>query len=156
MIVTPNRNKVVILVIVFLLLANIGMAVLMFAGRGREKAGSRKNQMESYLKDELNFSPQQLSSYDSLHDQYEKSLESQMEAMRSSRKERFRILTEADFSDSAISEASRMMATRQQENEAGMLRHLRNIRNIGNAQQREIFDSTFFVKMARKRKMKQQ
>ena len=154
MIVTPNRNKVLILVIVFLLLANIGMAVLMFAGKTKGISKDRRNQMKEYLEKDLGFSESQLKSYDSIHNTYEQSLDSHMEELRNKRKERFRLLTSEDFSDSAIAKASRLMADQQTAGEERMLRHLRNIRNIGSAEQRSKFDSTFFQKMARKKKSK--
>lgn len=154
MIVTPNRNKVLILIIVFLLLANIGMAVLMFAGKTKGVSKDRRNQMKEYLEKDLGFSESQLKTYDSLHNSYEKGLDSQMEGLRNKRKERFRLLTSEDFSDSAIAKASRLMAEQQTAGEERMLHHLRNIRNIGSARQRAKFDSTFFQKMTRKKKNK--
>lgn len=155
MIQRPSRSKPLILIILILLLANIGGLYFFFKDKAYTRDGKppvdRKEVMNRYLKEELKFDARQLQQFDSLSEKHKLASEPLFEALKDEKEKRLRFLANNNYSDTALQQAVNRSAERQKTLDLTMLQHIRNIRALCNADQREKFDTGFY-KMMRKGK----
>ncbi|MFT3909901.1 MAG: hypothetical protein QM737_10780 [Ferruginibacter sp.] len=140
------KNKVLIIIIGILLVANIIMLAFFIFGNQKEKKdrSSRDSYVIEYLEKEVGFNAAQLARYDSLSKQHREQLRSVFNELSTGRKKNFKSLVEASFSDSAIDKAADDMHEQQKALELNMLKYLREVRNICTATQMATFDTGFY------------
>ncbi len=142
------KSKVLIMIIGILLVANIALLALFLWGtngkKDVEKRKDRSNYVSEYLEKEVGFNTAQLARYDSLSKKHREEMKAFFTDLSSKRKKTFDALAASSFSDSAIANAASEMHDRQNGLELGMLKHLREIRNICNQDQLTRFDTGFY------------
>jgi len=144
---TQPKNKILILIIGILLIANI--ATLSFflmnkTGHSRTGRNDKKAQISAYLKKEVGFTEEQLSLYDTMSKKHRAEMKQAFDAMAVPREEIFRKLALASFSDSALENAAAAIAAQQKSFEIMMLHHLKDIRSICSPAQKPVFDTGFY------------
>jgi Spy/CpxP family protein refolding chaperone len=153
--ITESRQKRVLLIIItILLLANVATLVMFFVADPipRKSGGdARKEKMKGYLKKELGYNETQLKAYETINQQHKKDVDSVFNSMRREKESRLKEMSAADFSDSSIEKAAVRMAQKHQLLEVKMLKHLKDIRALGDASQRAKFDTGFLPYMNRSR-----
>lgn len=147
------KNKMLVIIIAILLIANIATLSFFLLNRNeRQKAGrtDRKGQITEFLKKNVGFSDEQLSRYDTLSRQHRSKMRMILDSLGPGREDIFRNVASQSFSDSAISAAAAAIADQQKAFETKMLRHLKDIRNICTPAQQQVFDTGFYKIISRR------
>ena len=150
-----NQKKNLLLIISILIIANCVTCVMLVKKSGYKAKATRHQTMTTYLKDEIGFNDAQMASYDSMHVLHLQRKETIIRTMHSEKEARFNDLAAGEFNDSLIALAANSISEKQKSLEVVMLKHLREVRAIANAEQRAKFDSTFIKYMGRQMKKKQ-
>ena len=146
---TENRsNKIFIIVIALLLIANI-VTLTLLLGNKKYDHDDRRNSMRNYLKNDIGFSAAQLNFFDSVKTRQRAEVKPMFDEMRTGKQLNLKSIGVENFSDSSIANASEYAATQQKMLEMTMLNHLKEIRNLCDPQQRTIFDTGFYKVMGR-------
>jgi len=137
-----SSNRILIIIIAILLIANIAtLAVLLTGKKARTEHTGR---MRSFLKTEAGFNEQQLQRFDSVRADYKAQAKILLSGMQDDKQANLRQLAGSDFSDSVLLRAATAAAADQQKVEMNMLEHLRRIRNLCTPAQRAVFDTGFY------------
>jgi hypothetical protein len=150
---TKPNNKLLLLVIGFLLVTNITMLLFFMNGRPAERRNmraERKAMMISFLKKEIGFSQEQLTQYDSLTEQHKRKVRSMFESAGKDKEGQVKQLTADNFSDSSINSIAGVASTKQKEMEIEMFTHFKYVRNICTPAQLPKFDSLFYTMLNKK------
>jgi periplasmic protein CpxP/Spy len=147
-----SSNKILIVIIAFLLLANIATITLFLLNKKADTGygkDDRKNSMRNYLKNEIKFSDKQLATFDSIKNQQHSQTKLIFDSMRTSRQDRLKFLGKNDFADSFIKDAANAAARQQSQVEVRFLEHLKEIRQLCTPEQMKRFDTGFYKIMNR-------
>jgi len=147
------KNKILIIIIGILLIANLATLSFFFLNKGGHKKGDRPDRKEyitSYLKKDVDFSDSQLALFDSLVKKNRTEVRSIFDDMSASRESVFKQLAAQSFSDTAIENAASELSVKQKNVEVRMLQHMKDIRNICTPSQLPAFDSGFYKIIGRK------
>ena len=154
MISRPQNSKTLIVIIAALLLANIAGVIFFFAkgpsGKKISSTEQRKVAMQNYLKDECEFSTEQLVQYDTLSNRFRRNMQPLFDQLKKEKEQRIINLSQQKFTDTAIALAVDNTLERQREVENKMLFHLRDVRNLCTEQQKVKFDSSLHIMFARR------
>ncbi len=142
-------NKIFIIVIALLLIANIGTLTLLLTADKKNDYDDRKTSMRNYLKNEIGFSDAQLIAFDTVKSQHRAEVKPMFEEMRTRKQLNLRNIGAQNFSDGSIIMAADYAAAQQEKLEMKMLSQLKIIRNLCTPQQRTIFDTGFYKIMSR-------
>ena len=151
---TPNKSKIYILIISLLVITNIAMLCFFMCSKGDLKKGGRGDKsamMKEFLQNEVGFTVQQITQYDTLSNLHKQKMKADFDALKSNKEQQFKLLGAMGFTDSAIIATATQSAEKQKEMETQMLKHFAEIRKICTAQQQPKFDSLFY-KIWNKRK----
>ena len=153
--ITESRQKRVLLIIITILfLANVATLMMFFMAKPMKKRhgeDSRTERMNGYLKKELGYNEEQLSTYKEFSKKHKLSMDSIFTDMRREKETRLKGMSLQNFSDSSIGLAATRMAENQKLLEIKMLNHLKEIRALGNEEQKRKFDTGFLNYMNRNR-----
>ena len=141
------QNKILILIIGILLLANIAtLSFFMMKTSDKPKTArlDKKAMISSFLQQEVRFTKEQMNRYDTMSKQHRLEMRQSFDGMSAQREQIFKKLASNDFTDSAIQFAAGDISNQQKDFELLMLRHLDAIRSICTAVQRPKFDSGFY------------
>ena len=141
-------NKIFIIVIALLLIANI-VTLTLLLGNKKNDYDDRRNSMRNYLKNEIGFAAAQLTFFDSVKARQRVEVKPMFDEMRTGKQLNLKSIGVENFSDSSIANATEYAATQQKMLEMTMLNHLKEIRNLCDPQQRTIFDTGFYKVMSR-------
>ena len=146
---TENRsNKIFIIVIALLLIANI-VTLTLLLGNKKYDHDDRRNSMRNYLKNDIGFSAAQLNFFDSVKARQRLDVKPMFDEMRTHKRLNLKTIGIQNFSDSSILNATEYAATQQKNLETIMLNNLKEIRNLCTPQQRALFDTGFYKIMSR-------
>jgi len=143
-----SSNKIFIIVIALLLIANVVTLTMLFTGKKPEN-DDRKNAMRNYLKSEVGFSAAQLIAFDTVKSKQRAQARLIYDEIRQRKQNNLKIIGNDNFSDSSIKSAASYAASQQENMEINMLKHLKDIRNLCTPPQRAIFDTGFYKIMVR-------
>jgi periplasmic protein CpxP/Spy len=151
-----TKNKILILLVAVLLLANITMLYFFLNKPQHNKGGrpGREAAITAFLEKEIGFNPQQLKQYDSLNNTHRQTVRTLFDTMRSAKEQMLKELAVAGFADSAMLQSANQSAAKQQEMELAMLRHFKSIRNLCTPAQQPKFDSLYYKMIGRRGGMK--
>ena len=144
-----SSNKIFIIIIGLLLVANIGTVAMLMMGGKKNDAPEHKNAMRNYLKKEIGFSDKQLQDFDTIKARHRAEVKLMFEQMRHAKQNNLKLVGSDSFSDAVIQNAATAAAAEQQSLELNMLRHLRDVRNLCTPAQRAVFDTGFYRIMAK-------
>ena len=144
-----SSNKIFIIIITLLLLANIGTVVMLMKGGKKNDVSEHKNMMRNYLKKEIGFSDKQLQDYDTIKARHRSEVKQMFEQIHHAKQNNLKMVGSDSFSDAVIQNAATAAASEQQTLELNMLRHLRDVRNLCTPAQRAVFDTGFYRVMAK-------
>ncbi len=142
-------NKIFIIVIALLLIANIGTLTLLLTADKKTSYDDRKNSMRNYLKSEVGFTDAQIVAFDTVKSNHRAEVKPMFDEMRIRKQLNLRNIGAQNFSDSSIVNAADYAALQQKNLEIKMLINLKVIRNLCTPQQRAIFDTGFYKIMTR-------
>lgn len=142
-------NKIFIIVIALLLVANIGTLTLLLTTNKKNDYDDRRNSMRNYLKKEIGFSDVQLNAFDTVKSDHRAKVKPMFDEMRTRKQLNLKNIGTQNFSDSSIINAAAYAATQQQNLELIMLNNLKEIRNLCTPAQRAVFDTGFYKIMNR-------
>lgn len=143
-----SSNRIFIIVIALLLIANIVTLTMLLANK-KPYADDRKNAMRNYLKTEVGFSDAQLNAYDTVKTNHRSQVKTMFDEIRLNKQLNLKKIGSDNFSDSSVIAAALYAATQQQYLETKMLNHLKEIRNLCTPAQRANFDTGFHKIMSR-------
>ncbi len=143
-----SSNKIFIIVIALLLIANIVTLSLFFTGK-KPETDDRKNTMRNYLKNEVGFSAAQLVAFDTVKSRQRAQAKLMYDEIRERKQNNLKKIGIDKFSDSTLKNAALYAASQQKDMEMNMLQHLKDIRNLCTPPQRAIFDTGFYKIMVR-------
>ena len=150
MIRTENpSNKIFIIVIALLLIANICTLTLLLTNDKKSDYDDRKNSMRNYLKNEIGFSDAQLVAFDTVKSHHRAEVKPMFDEIRTRKQLNLKNIGAQNFSDSSMAIAADYSAMQQEKLEMKMLGQLKIIRNLCTPQQRAIFDTGFYKIMSR-------
>lgn len=153
MIDKAKNNKLLLLIIAILVIANIGILAFFLSGKDAGRQGNRSDRkvfISNFLQKEIGFDQQQLQTYDTLSTHHRERVGSMFEKMRMRKGQQFKELIKGDFTDSTVSAVADQSADAQKAIEVVMLNHLKNIRMLCKPEQLPKFD-TLFVKVLNRR-----
>jgi len=145
MINNQNKNKVFLVIIAILFIANIALLAFFLQKKEspeRNRRPDRKAYISNILKTEIGFNQSQLLQYDTLSNQNREKMGKLFENMRNNKNEQFKQLVAANFSDSAINRVADQSAANQKIMEVQMFNYIKNIRLLCTAAQLPKFDSS--------------
>ena len=142
-------NKIFIIVIALLLIANIGTLTLLLTADKKPIYDDHKNSMRNYLKSEVGFTDAQLSAFDTVKSNHRAEVKPMFDEMRATKQSNLKNIGAQNFSDSSIINAAEYAASQQKNLEMKMLSNLKVVRNLCTPQQRAIFDTGFYKMMSR-------
>lgn len=146
MINNQNKNKVYIIIIAILFIANIAMLAFFLQkkeGVNNFNRGDRKAFMVNFLQKELGFNQSQLLQYDTLSNQLHEKMGTLFENIRNNKNEQFKQLVAGNFSDTTINMVAEKSAANQKIMEVQMSNHIKSIRQLCTPEQLPKFDSLF-------------
>jgi len=145
------RNKVLIIIIGILLIANIAtLSFFLLNKKDRPARSDRKAQITAFLKNDVGFTNTQLNLYDTLSKEHRASLKGMLDEISFGRENILKELASREFSDSGMDIAVKKIEDYQNDFEMKMLRHLKDIRNICTPAQKPVFDAGFYKIIARR------
>lgn len=148
-----GRNKILILFIMVLLIAN--MVTLYFLMKDkRKKSGGRSEAFTQYLKKDIGFTDQQMKTYDSLLQTHRNSMKNNFMKTDSIRRNSLKTVAKNNFTDSAIIYSVQENSHFIQQMQIQMLQHLRSVRNLCTADQQQKFDTSFYNNIFKSKKYK--
>ena len=142
-----SSNKVFIIIIALLLVANIATLYMLF--NGKKPVDEHKNAMRNYLRKEIGFSEKQLQEFDTIKAIHRREVKPIFEQMRENKKSNLQKLGASGFSDSALAATASAAAIAQEAVELKLLKHIRDIRNLCTPAQRPVFDTGFYKVMSK-------
>ena len=145
-------NKTLIIIIGFLLLANIATLSFFLWKKDSKKVNrpDRAAYINNYLKEKVGFGESQLKIFDTVYKRNRSDLRNAFEEMSEVRETMLGRLASASFTDSAIEQAATELSGRQKGVEVTMLKHIKSIRDICTPAQLPAFDSGFYKMVGRK------
>lgn len=143
-----SSNKIFIIVIALLLIANIVTLTMLLANK-KPYADDRKNTMRNYLKTEVGFSDTQLNAFDTVKTNHRAQVKTMFDEIRLNKQLNLKKIGSYNFSDSSVKAAAVYAAMQQEYLEIKMLNHLKEIRNLCTPAQRANFDTGFYKIMTR-------
>lgn len=149
----PNRNKIYLVIIAILIIANIGILTFFLQGKPPAKQAprtDRKTYISNFLKNEIGFNQDQLLKYDTLGTLQKERVNAFFEKLKASKNVQFKELIAGNFSDTTIDRIASQSAATQKAMEVNMFNHIRNIRQLCKPDQLPKFD-TLFVKVFNRR-----
>ena len=153
MINNQNKNKIFLVIIAILLIANIAMLTLFLQKKEPDNGNHRPDRkafIANFLKDEIGFTTQQLVKYDSLSNQQHEKIKALFDTMRNNKTQQFKQLAVGNFTDSTINTVADQSAAAQKIMEVQMFNHIKAVRQLCTPQQQPAFDS-LFVKVFNRR-----
>lgn len=135
-----QKNKMLIIIIAILLLANIGLLFFAFWPKKRSQHGKDRDSISYALENKIGFSEEQMNNYEGLKDAHKQKMKPLLEALRTS-KENFYNLLQQTHSDSVVANALTEIGSRQEAVDSQIYIHFRDIRSMCNPQQIPGFDS---------------
>ena len=147
-----KRSKMLILIIVVLLIANIATLMMLY-NAGKKPSQRQGGRMKEYLKQEVGFDQAQMLRYDSMYQLHQQAMKDLMKDSRKGINEAYQQLAENGFTDSALDQAAQTLSVKQQQAQKMMLKHLGDIRAVCNDQQVQHYDTTIY-KVFQKRSRK--
>ncbi|MEO5944876.1 MAG: Spy/CpxP family protein refolding chaperone [Ferruginibacter sp.] len=145
-----NRKGIMVAMGILLIANIILLAFFLFNSSGSKKP-DRKSPMTTYLQNEIGFTKEQMTEFDSVKADHRNQVKDLFDKMRVNKEEIFKELGSKGFSDSAITDAATYSAMQQKELELSMLKHLKIIRDICTPEQKAKFDTGFYKIMSRGR-----
>lgn len=145
-----RNNKLLLLIIGVLLVANIGL--LWFYVWNKPTKVNARTQIESppaRLKRELGFNDQQATIYDSLREQHYNSIRPMFEDLRNSRDSLFKLMHQPLVDDSLIAIQSEIVYEKQKAIDLKMHRYFRSLRDLCTEEQKPKMDS-FLTNLGKK------
>lgn len=143
---TFARNKILSLLLLFLLLTNIGMLVFFVYTKPEAPHNNKKNdwgkggEMSQALEKQVGFSTDQLAKYKSLKEQHWNNLKPYFGEMRTAKDDFFKLITTA-VPDSVINAAADSIAAKQKKIDLQTFHYFQQLRGICTPQQQPAFDS---------------
>ena len=147
------KNKILILAVTILLLANIAMLAFILFHQERGKKGfhnGKEAMMNEFLQKEIGFDQAQMLRFDTLSKKHHEEIKTIFEEAGKNKENQVRQLAAANFSDSAIDIIARQSSEKQKAVEVSMFRHLRQIRDVCSPAQQPRFDSLVYRVMGRR------
>ena len=144
MINSQNKNKVFLVIIAILFIANIAMLAFFLQkkdGGDRNKRPDRKAYVSNFLAKEIGFNKAQLLQYDSLSNQNREKMGSLFENIRKNKNEQLKQLVADNFSDSTINLVADQSAAKQKIMDVQMSNYIKSIRQLCTMEQLPKFDS---------------
>ena len=138
------KTKPLIAIIIFLLITNIGMLLfLLFADRPAEKKLRDRGQNEMYnsLQNEVGFSKDQLTQYQSLRSKQREEIGPLFNELRKAKKEFYGLLYSDDMPDSLIQHNADSIAQKQKDLDMQMFLYFKSIKGISTTDQHQKLDS---------------
>ncbi len=143
-----SSNRIFIIVIALLIIANIATLTMLQANK-KPDVDDRKNTMRNYLQTEVGFSEAQLNAFDTVKANHRAHVKTMFEEIRLNKQLNLKKIGLDNFSDSSVIAAAVYAATQQQYLETKMLNHLKKIRNLCTPAQRAKFDTGFYKIMSK-------
>lgn len=146
-----SSNKILLIIIGVLLIANIGtLSMLFFSGvKKTDPFEERRTALRNYVKDDVGFSEEQMKAFDTIKAAHRAEVKVMLDAMRERKKNNLLKLASVNFTDSLIEAAASDAGAAQKNLELNMLRHLRDLRKTCRPDQLPKFDSGFYSIMTR-------
>lgn len=140
-----SKNKLFILTIAILLLANIAMLLFfVWLKEPQEKEHPRqkgRNPVSELLENKIGFNKQQMSQYEQMKQLHKEKMKPLFEDIRMAKEQFYSNLNSPAISDSAINAASETIGEKQRLLDMQIFNHFRNLRNLCTAEQRPAFDT---------------
>lgn len=142
-----SKNKILLLIISFLLLTNIAMLVFLLTHEGRGKRsghGGRDAMVTEFLQQDIGFNTLQMQQYDTLSKKHHEQIRAVFDEARKNKETQLKQLAANGFSDSVINVVAGQSSEKQKSIEINMFSHIKNVRTICTPDQRPKFDSLIY------------
>jgi protein CpxP len=150
--IATAKSKILVIIIVALLAINV--VTLFFMCRGHEERGVHSNiraAIPEFLQNDMGFSSQQMTQFDSLSNAQHAIFKATMEEMKTGKQEEFKQLGAAGFSDSAMNNAVTHSLVKQTTFEQQFFQYIKDIRKICTPEQQAKFDTSFYKVLDKKK-----
>jgi Spy/CpxP family protein refolding chaperone len=146
-----SKNKVLVVIIGFLVLTNIAVLIYFLRPAKKEHDGEKKSRsgMSIALQKEVGFNDDQIAKYRALKEEQFKIMRPMMEDIRHKKDSMFRLMGNANATDSIINQLATEIAAKQKDIDIRAFNHFKRIRLLCTPDQLTKYDSVV-VKMIRK------
>jgi len=153
MILEKKQLKIFWILVTVFLISYIVMIIFILQIKGNQKHSNkfdRKAIVSKFLKNDIGFTSRQLLQYDSISKAHQQEVSGIWDSMRNNKNVQFKLLTAANFNDSAIQIAVEKTVTAQKMMELNQLYYIKSIRLLCTPAQTIVFDTTYYKLMNRR------
>lgn len=148
-----SKYKILILIIIVLLLANLAEIFFFTHKANQEKALhdiNARSYMSDFLQNDIGFTSQQMQRYDSLSGSHQDKIKDMMVAVRSTKEDLLKQVSKNGFDDSTVNAVAGKIAGLRRPIEFQLLTDLQEVRALCTPDQRPKFDSLLYKVFERK------
>lgn len=149
-----SNNKILIIAVVLLLIANIALVAFMVMGKNKNRTwhGGAKGDPSEMMAKELNMTEQQKKDHKLLKEEHFKNIKPLYDSMKAAKTAFFSLLKDSAVSDSTVNIYSQRISERQAAIDKLTFAHFKRIRNLFTTEQQPKFDAFVQKMMQRGRK----
>ncbi len=141
-----SKNRILIFLVIFLLLTNIGMLVYFTSFEKHPARGNRnenrRGPITTFLQNDLGFSKQQMDMVDSLKKQHRAATKPLFDGLGKSKDKFYSLIGQAGLNDSLLAIAANEIGKKQAALDLQFFQNFTSFRKVCTAQQLPKFDST--------------
>lgn len=135
-----SRNKILLALIAFLLIANIVMLVLYFR-MNKENEGPKRPGFTERLKKEVGFSDEQMAVFEPKKKVFWDSLRNQYTDIKLTKEEFYRYMYDPSIPDSVLNAKANVIGEQQKQLDLFVIRHFKDVRKMCSPEQLPKYDS---------------
>lgn len=142
-----SKNRLLILVIAFLLLTNISMIIFCFMrspdrkGSHQEEKMKRGDGVTEMLRNQVGFTDEQMKQYEQLRNDHWKRMKPLFDSIRLSKQEFYKLLSQPSLQDTAWQRAANRIGETQKAIDMELFDHFRQVKAICTPPQQPKYDS---------------
>ena len=136
-----SRNKVLLTIIAILFLTNIVMLVLFLRVRQHADKPPKRLGLTEKLKNDVGFTPQQMSAYQARRDKFWASVREQFDSIKNTKVAFYNLMYDPSVPDSVLQARADMIGEKQKNLDLFVVKHFKNIRTMCTPEQLPKYDS---------------
>jgi hypothetical protein len=136
-----TQNRFLVLLVAFLLIANLGLMLYFFVFKGGDEQRNRPPRVSDFVQKELGFNPDQTTKFQQLRDEHREAIKPVVEDMKKLKDSLYNLLQKPRVDDSAAAVMADKIGERQQQWELMIFHHFQKVRAICDSSQLPKFDS---------------
>jgi len=136
-----TQNKLLVLLVAILLIANLGLMLYFFVFRNDHKTGEASRPVSDFIQKQLGFNPDQVARFQQLRDEHKEAVKPVIEDMKKLKDSLYNLLQKPEFNDTIAVNLINKIGEKQKEWELMIFHHFQKVRAICDSGQLPKFDT---------------